>query len=870
MKALKYLIASLALFLAVWSCTDEEFGSTDFVETATPPANLTALFDITTDNTGLVTITPNGEGANYFDLVFGDNSAESASLKLGESVEHTYAEGSYEVTLTGYGITGLETEQKIPLTVSFKAPENLEVVIENDASVSKQVNVTANADYATSFDVYYGEEGKDEPVTANIGEVASYVYQEVGTYTIRVVAKSAAIETVEYTEEFVVTAIVQPIKSAPTPPDRATADVVSIFSDAYENVTVNEWNPGWGQSTILTNYTIGDDNILQYDLLNYTGIVTDYDNPTDLSKMEYVHFDYWTTDAESIGFKIVNTNEPDGPTKESEVVISEITKGEWVSVDIALSEYTTNMSEITQMVYSSTGVTVFIDNLYFHKAPSAPSILEGTWKMAPEAGSLKVGPSEGSGEWWSIDDAGVVDRACYYDDTYVFGSDGSFKNNLGSESWIEGWQGGTDACGAPVAPHDGSGNASFSHNEATGTVTLNGTGAYLGIAKVNNEGELPNVPVPGSITYKITLSDNDNTLNVSIEAGGGVFWSYKMIRDGVVAPSPIEGTWVMASEAGSMKVGPSEGSGEWWSIDDAGVAARACYYDDTFVFTGGSFNNMLGADTWIEGWQGGSDACGAPVAPHDGSAGATYSYNGTTVTINGTGAYLGIPKANNEGELPNVAVPTSITYGITFTDNDNTMIVSIEAGSGTFWTFKLVREGGTTPPPSAGGPNAPIDFESGGYGANWTWTVFENDSNPAVEVISNPDKSGINTSETVAKITALQGGQPWVGCESLHGSDIGSFTFDATNSIVKIMVYKTVISDVGLKFAEANGDAQPEVKVANSKVNEWEELTFDLSGSIGKGATGIIDQIIVFPDFNLDGRTADNVVYFDNITFGSN
>jgi hypothetical protein len=39
------------------------------------------------------------------------------------------------------------------------------------------------------------------------------------------------------------------------------------------------------------------------------------------------------------------------------------------------------------------------------------------------------------------------------------------------------------------------------------------------------------------------------------------------------------------------------------------------------------------------------------------------------------------------------------------------------------------------------------------------------------------------------------------------------------------------------------------VKVKNTKINEWEELTFDMSGSIGKGITGIIDQIIVFPDF---------------------
>lgn len=163
--------------------------------------------------------------------------------------------------------------------------------------------------------------------------------------------------------------------------------------------------------------------------------------------------------------------------------------------------------------------------------------------------------------------------------------------------------------------------------------------------------------------------------------------------------------------------------------------------------------------------------------------------------------------------------------------------------------------------------NAPIDFETGGYGADWTWTVFENDDNPAVEIVANPDMSGENTSATVAKFTARQAGQPWAGCESLHGSDIGSFSFDETNVTLKIMVWKSVISDVGLKFVEANGDAQPEVKVANTLINQWEELTFDLSGSIGMGATGIIDQIVVFPDFDLNGRTQDNVVYFDNITF---
>ena len=166
--------------------------------------------------------------------------------------------------------------------------------------------------------------------------------------------------------------------------------------------------------------------------------------------------------------------------------------------------------------------------------------------------------------------------------------------------------------------------------------------------------------------------------------------------------------------------------------------------------------------------------------------------------------------------------------------------------------------------------NSPIDFETDGYGANWTWTVFENGSNPSLEIVTNPNTGGINSSATVAKFTALQTGQPWAGCESQHGSDIGTFSLDTTNSTVKIMVYKTVISDVGLKFVIPSSGSLGEIKVSNTVSNEWEELTFDFSSHIGLPEAIGIDQIVVFPDFNLGGRTQDNIIYFDNISFYSN
>ncbi len=164
--------------------------------------------------------------------------------------------------------------------------------------------------------------------------------------------------------------------------------------------------------------------------------------------------------------------------------------------------------------------------------------------------------------------------------------------------------------------------------------------------------------------------------------------------------------------------------------------------------------------------------------------------------------------------------------------------------------------------------NAPITFETGGHGSTWTWTVFENNTNPALEIIDNPFMTGINTSAKVAKFTALQAGNPWAGVESLEGN-LGTFTWNENNRIVKIMVYKSVISDVGIKFdagAPPNDWSSGEIKVANTKINEWEELTFDFSNAPNPPAEfGGLKRIIIFPDFA--ARSQDNIIYFDSITF---
>ena len=165
------------------------------------------------------------------------------------------------------------------------------------------------------------------------------------------------------------------------------------------------------------------------------------------------------------------------------------------------------------------------------------------------------------------------------------------------------------------------------------------------------------------------------------------------------------------------------------------------------------------------------------------------------------------------------------------------------------------------------GQAGPIDFEPSGYGATWTWTTFENASNPPVEMVSNPAPGGINISSTVCKFTALVGGAPWAGFESLHGQGIGLFNLTAANCQIKMMVYKSVISPVGIKFATPAGASTGEILVSNTLINQWEELTFDFSNVLSAPSSTGIDQIIFFPDFAQ--RADNNICYLDNIKFSN-
>ena len=373
MKTIKYLFSICLIVLTVWTCADDE-KNVD-LNSATAPTELDIQFQITQDNSGLVTMTPLGEGAVSFDISFGDDTPDPVSLEIGNNVSHTYSEGTYTVSMTGYGVTGLTSEITKELVVSFQAPTNLEVNIENDAAVSKQVNVTVNADFAVNYEVFSGESGVVDPVVANIGDTAVLQYSDAGFYDITIVVMGGAIETTTYVQEnFEVTAIEAPAVSAPTPPARQPDDVISVFSAAYDDVEGTDYFPDWGQGGQGSSWAMFDlagDEVLQYVNLSYQGIALAEGTTVDVSAMEYLHVDVWTTDAVTdLETNLINNA---GGTVTQTPISQSLSAGEWTSLDIPISDYTDQgqvVSEIFQLMFVGepwAAGTVFIDNIYFYK-----------------------------------------------------------------------------------------------------------------------------------------------------------------------------------------------------------------------------------------------------------------------------------------------------------------------------------------------------------------------------------------------------------------------------------------------------------------------------------------------------------------------
>lgn len=212
MNRFKFIWFLMMGTLILGACEKELYDDLTMLDSISAPAKLSAMYNITQDNSGNVTITPNGEGLAYTLVYFGDATASPANVVAGKSTTHRYAEGVYTVKLRGVGVDGTTTEASQPLTVSFKKPENVEATVAIDAANKFKVNVTAKANFETLFNVYFGEDPNQVPVPFLEGETASHTYGKTGTFTVRVVALSGGAATTEVTRQItIINPVVLPV-----------------------------------------------------------------------------------------------------------------------------------------------------------------------------------------------------------------------------------------------------------------------------------------------------------------------------------------------------------------------------------------------------------------------------------------------------------------------------------------------------------------------------------------------------------------------------------------------------------------------------------------------------------------------------------
>ena len=495
--------------------------------------------------------------------------------------------------------------------------------------------------------------------------------------------------------------------------------------------------------------------------------------------------------------------------------------------------------------------------------------LVGTWRLSPIAGALAVGANPDDGSWWSNSADDVTTRACLFDDEYVFGADGSFQNVLGTETWNETWQEGVDVegCGTPVAPHDGSATATYAHDASANTITLTGLGAYLGISKAITGGELsadPAPDVPESRTYDILPTD-DGSIKLAISSGGG-YWTFTLEKQLPVLD--LAGTWKLSPIAGALAVGANPDDGSWWSNSADDVTTRACLFDDEYVFgADGSFQNVLGTETWNETWQEGVDVegCGTPVAPHDGSATATYAHDASanTITLTGLGAYLGISKAITGGELsadPAPDVPESRTYDILPTD-DGSIKLAISSGGG-YWTFTLekqtTRQQLTINEDASFTPDAVFTMRPQD-GELWDWSGYDsisfkfNNTVPASE--ANRIHLRLNLSDYAGVDSVYTGlGEYYYSFNYILDSEPG------WNTVTIPLVRNDDWNGGGFNLTGWAGDAD------NSELDTYAIGGFHLEFSVGGAGEGdVVNGTILLDDFKLVGYKGVDLVIFNGM-----
>lgn len=163
--------------------------------------------------------------------------------------------------------------------------------------------------------------------------------------------------------------------TAATEPTEDAEDVISLFSGAYTDVTVDTWRTSWSAGTLEDVQVAGND-VKKYSNLDFVGVEATGANSIDVSGMDYFTFDVWSPDATLYRVKMVDFGADNafggGDDTEAEVVFTSPSQGTWNNHRINLADLATltGREHISQIIFSAQPIgaaTLYIDNVYFSR-----------------------------------------------------------------------------------------------------------------------------------------------------------------------------------------------------------------------------------------------------------------------------------------------------------------------------------------------------------------------------------------------------------------------------------------------------------------------------------------------------------------------
>ncbi len=213
---------------------------------------------------------------------------------------------------------------------------------------------------------------------------------------------------------------------------------------------------------------------------------------------------------------------------------------------------------------------------------------------------------------------------------------------------------------------------------------------------------------------------------------------------------------------------------------------------------------------------------------------------------------------------PSIEAPNNPAAGFVYA----TVTLFVDFGTGGTGTDVTTYLDDIVTLPSQPAATTILDFETPA-----TYTTFQyfgsSLDGTLTQVVPNPDASGENTSSMVTQFVKPAVAEVWAGAFSNPNP---STPVDLTShNKVAIKVWMDHIGNLTLKLENStNGGANWITTVANTKVNEWETLIFDVTQpsieSPNTPAAGYIySTITLFFDFGTGGSGTDVISYFDDI-----